>query len=388
MLVQQPLEKNKNLAVNLVNQLRKQGFAVTEDGHLTFESYSKESIRKLHSIAVRHLLEKRKELIMKYDSEFLKFVANGSEVEPQKIEPVLIKVDKKKGDLFNWVKLHWSIPVSAGYGRRLRYIVMDRQNDKIIGIIGLGDPVYALKDREAFIGWTKEARSRNLKHIMDAFVLGSIPPYNMIMGGKLVASLVSSKEVYEDFFSKYCGTKSLISGRVFNGVLVGITTSSALGKSAVYDRIVVPNGTRYWHVGWTSGSGDFQFLNGYYDQLAALVKEHKYTGKNKKWGSGVRSRRAVIHKALSLLNLSPKFAYHGIKRELFFVPLGSNWKKFLCDESTELNNYNLSVEEISAFMKERWVIPRASRDDSYKKFERVSYSLMSSMLFRSLTSSK
>jgi len=378
----------EKLALDLTRTLRKQGFTINH-GSLKFDASSKQKVRELHSVAVNYLLEKNHDLVEKYDKEFTKtYVADGNDVIPQKIEPRLITVDdRKKSIIFNWVKLHWSIPVSSGYGRRLRYLVEDNYTGKIIGIIGLGDPVYALKDRDNFIGWTHEMKSQKLKHIMDAFVLGAIPPYNMILGGKLVASLISSREVYRDFKKKYRGKKSLIREDVFDGKLAGITTSSALGKSSVYDRIKIPKGSQFYHVGWTSGSGDFQFLNGYYDDLVNLVRRQSYTGKHTKWGSGIRSRRTVVRKSLSLLGLSSRFMYHGIRRELFFVPHSKNWKGFLCGKTTHLDPYNLSIAEISEYIKDRWMGPRAERDKAYNKFKAESYSLLHSKLRRCLISS-
>jgi len=367
---------NEELANNLIKTLTEQGFEITRDG-LRFDASIKNNVRELHSAAVKHVLEKKRSFLKKYDEGFTDvYVADGSEIVPSEIKPKLIRVDDKNSLLFNWIKLHWSIPVSSGYGRRMRYLIEDEYNKKIIGIIGLGDPVYALKDREAFIGWSNEEKSHNLKHVMDAFVLGAIPPYNMILGGKLVASLTSSKEIYDDFKKKYCGKTSLIREDVFNGRLAGITTSSALGKSSLYDRIKIPDGSQFYHMGWTSGSGDFQFLNGYYDDLFNLVSQQKITGKNAKWGSGIRSRRVVIRKSLSILGLSPKFMYHGIRRELFFVPQGKNWSKFLCGKSSRLSPYNISVNEISEYMKNRWMLPRAERDKKYIEFKKINYSLL------------
>lgn len=364
------------LAINLTKTLKKQGFKI--DGNfLKFNASSKEKIRKLHSVSVKYLLEKNRKFIKENDSKFLEmYVADGDDINPKEIDPKLVIVDNEKNSLvFKWVKLHWSIPISSGYGRRIRYLVKDKHTDKLIGIIGLGDPVYALKDRDGFIGWSSETKSRKLKNIMDAFVLGAIPPYNRILGGKLVAALISSKEVSKDFKKKYKNKKSLIRGDIFDGKFAGITTSSALGKSSVYDRIKISDGAEFLHVGWTCGSGDFQFLNSYYKDLLELVKSSGYTGKNKKWGTGVRNRRVVVKQSLNLLGLPSRLIYHGIKRELFFVPLGKNWKRFLCGETTRLDPYGLSVAEISEFIKNRWIIPRSERDASYLEFTSKSYSL-------------
>jgi len=38
--------------------------------------------------------------------------------------------------------------------------------------------------RDTWIGWDRKARTRNLVYTMDAYVLGALPPYNHILGGK------------------------------------------------------------------------------------------------------------------------------------------------------------------------------------------------------------
>ncbi|MCX6814305.1 MAG: DUF4338 domain-containing protein [Candidatus Aenigmarchaeota archaeon] len=370
-------KENKELMrKNLMKNLRCQGFSIVKNT-LVFDSSSKENLRKLNSHSVEFVLEKNKWLIDKYDDTFLKkYIVDGKSLDPKNIEARIVQVeDDYHAALFRWIKLHWSIPISAGYGRRLRYIVFDDTNGGVIGIIGLGDPVYSLTDRDNLIGWSPGQKSTKLKHLMDAFVLGSVPPYNMVLGGKLVASLVGSKEVFNDFKKKYGGKKSLIRGECFDGNLVAVTTASALGKSSLYDRIKIPGGPEFMHIGWTRGSGEFHFMNGYYEKLSGIVKSSGYTGKNKKWGSGFRSRRVVVRKALSLLELPTKFQYHGIKREIFMAPLGENWKDFLLEKHKRFKPYDMPVADISEYMKERWMIPRSQRYNNYKFFNSSSYSL-------------
>ena len=74
--------------------------------------------------------------------------------------------------------LTWSVPVSNGFGRRLRYLVWDESNGKLMGLIAIGDPVFNLAARDKLIGWTSKDRNSRLVNIMDAYVLGAIPPYN------------------------------------------------------------------------------------------------------------------------------------------------------------------------------------------------------------------
>lgn len=363
----------------LISMLKKQGFGYDKN-KLILKNNSKQSLRNLNRIAVRHLLENNNQFIQKYDKLFIsEYIADGREINPKEISPKLIYLDSKdteETNLFRWVKLHWSIPISAGYGRRLRYLVMDEYTGKLMGIIGLADPVYALKDRDNLIGWNSETKAKRLRHLMDGFVIGAVPPYNLVLGGKLVASLLASDKISTDFYKKYKNTKSLISGKKFNGKLIAITTSSAFGKSAMYDRISIPNGPKFLHVGWTKGYGEFQFSNGEYQNLLNITKKLGYSGKNKRWGSGPRNRRVVIREALKRLGMSEKLLYHGIKRELFLVPLAKNWRELLIGNNKNIKKINNDVDYISSYMLNRWIIPRSKRDDSYKFFNNSSYSLL------------
>ena len=183
-------DTSTTLRVKVLNNLKDSGFIITNNGRLIVPR-NKDYLRKLHNSAVEYILNKNRDFILKHDSKYLdKYIINGRSLDVKDIHPTLIQVkDKDQSELFRWIKMHWSIPISAGYGRRLRYIVKDQINGAIIGIIGLADPVYALGDRDRYIGWSPEQRKKSLKHIMDAFVLGAVPPYSMVLGGKLVASL-------------------------------------------------------------------------------------------------------------------------------------------------------------------------------------------------------
>ena len=182
-----------------------------------------------------------------------------------------------------------------------------------------------------------------------------------------------------DFRNKYKGKRSLISGRVFDGKLALITTASAFGKSSVYDRIKIYNGPEMLHAGWSSGSGEFHLFSDFYDQLTMLVKEDIKQRKNPLWGSGIRNRRVVISAALDKLNLPRDLLYHNVKRELFAMPLGLRSLKFLRGESKIVDYYEINQHEIADFIKKRWMIPRAMRDNSYMEFKKEQYSIVGNL---------
>ena len=219
--------------------LRKLGFERGPGGALAPPSSSKESIRALHFEQRRDGLKDHRAFVRAALPKLETYFANGSEVDPEKVQPrfELVEAATWQSDLFRLASLSWSVPVSYGFGRRLRYLVWDDHNGKLIGIIALGDPVYNLRVRDDLIGWTVKDRSKRLVNVLDAYVLGAVPPYNMILGGKLVACLVRTKEVRDDFARKYGNTRGIISGKKKRAQLALITTSSSLGRSSVYNRL-------------------------------------------------------------------------------------------------------------------------------------------------------
>lgn len=62
---------------------------------------------------------------------------------------------------------------------------------------------------------------------MDAYVLGTVPPYNALLGGKLVACLIRSRDIYDDFSRTYGKTRGIISKQKKNARLLAVTTSSS-----------------------------------------------------------------------------------------------------------------------------------------------------------------
>ena len=369
----QPISNLKEL---ILSHLTKIGFMITDKGQLSLPK-DKSYVREAHQAAVSISINKNRHMILKHELEFIdKYLIDGKSLDVAKIEPKFMLVDKENTNLFNWIKLHWSIPISAGYGRRLRYIVKDNTNGAVMGIIGLADPVFGIKDRDNLIGWTREARGEMLRNVMDAFVLGGVPPYSLVLGGKLIASLLAAPRIRSDFKNKYRGKRSRISGRIFDGKLALITTASAFGKSSVYDRIKIHNGPEMLHAGWSSGSGEFHLFSDFYDQLATLVKEEVKQRKNPLWGTGIRNKRVVISAALDKLNLPRDLLYHNVKRELFAMPLGKHSFEFLRGETKNVGYYNIKQHEIVDFIKNRWMVPRSMRNSTYMSFKKEQYSLV------------
>ncbi len=363
----------------IIHSLEHQGFII--DGHriLPPPDLDKHGIRQLHAAAVAHRVERAREGLKRHEDRLLQRIAVGGEVVPERVFPRLVEVRAGTEDelLFRYAVLHWSIPVSSGYGRRLRFLVIDEQNEKLLGILGLGDPVFALGVRDQWIGWDTETRKERLYHVMDAFVLGAVPPYSSLLCGKLVAMLAASNEVRQAFARKYSEKRSsLIWGRPLDGRLVLVTTTSALGRSSLYNRVTHDGRLLYHSVGFTRGSGEFHFSDGLYRAISTYTMQFcQPTAKNEKWGSGFRNRREIVKKCLASLGLSQEWLYHGIRREVFVVPLAHNAREFLQGKDSRVRWFDQTVGDLFHSFRKRWLLPRAKNDQRYRDFDPESWRL-------------
>jgi hypothetical protein len=366
------------LRTKVIYSLRRQGFVVRNGTVSPPAGLDKDRIRSLHATAVLHQRDCAAPRLAKLETLLLSHIADGSELCPDQILPQLIEVRSGSLDelLFRYASLHWSVPVSSGYGRRLRFLVVDQYNSKLIGLIGLCDPVYSIAARDHWIGWTSAQKAVRLPNVMEAFVLGAVPPYSMLLGGKLVALLAGSTEIRDAFRNKYHGQRSRIRARLIDGRLALVTTSSALGRSSVYNRLSVHDRKVFEPIGYTGGSGDFHFANGLYESLKTFADKHAEPSfRNAKWGTGFRNRRELIKKCLPLLGLSSEWIYHGIRREMFAVALASNSREFLKGSHQRLLWFNDSASELGDAFRERWLLPRAKWDQRFRDWRRQEYRL-------------
>jgi len=362
----------------IIRSLRAQGFRVRNGAILPPKELTKGRIRELHETAVEHRIDRARDGLFRKEKALLQHIASGNEILPSRISPRLVEVlpESEEELLFRYASLHWSIPVSSGYGRRLRFLVVDENNGKLIGLIGLGDPVFSLGPRDEWVGWTLSHRKKRLGNVMDAFVLGAVPPYSFLLCGKLVAMLAASDTVRHAFKRKYGGARSVIRRKVHDGRLALITTTSALGRSSVYNRLRLGDRLLYQSVGFTKGSGEFHFSNGLYGVITEFAEVHcEPTAKRELWGNGFRNRREVIKKCLPALGLSSDWVYHGIEREVFVIPLARNTREFLRGQHTRLLWNHQSEADIFAYCRDRWMLPRASWDGRFKSWSKDAWAI-------------
>lgn len=368
----------------VLRSLEAQGFRVSSGRLLAPVPEDKSALRSLHAQAAEAQRERARPSLESQDQTFTMRLARGSDLDVDAITPRLHLIptgDREWARLWRWASLHWSVPVSGGYGRRMRYLVLDAgNNDALMGIIGLADPVFSLAARDIEVNWNAEDRRSALANVMDAFVLGSVPPYSGLLGGKLVASLLQSDEVRDDFATRYGHKRTLIRARDPNAQLAMVTTSSALGRSSVYNRVRREDGQLVMRsVGFTRGSGDFQFSGDLYDDLVKLAIERTEEGvsdRNAAWGTGFRNRREVIHRALPHLGLNARaLRMHGVRREVFLTELASNSLAWLRGEDHDLEWNTQPASNIGAWWRTRWALARSRSTPGWREFDPNSWRL-------------
>lgn len=285
--------------------------------------------------------------------QYSKFVAQPHEIELEKVYPEIIEVKtQEQAELWRYATSFWSIPVTQGYGRRIKLLVFDKQNSKLIGILGLSDPVIGLGVRDKFIGWDKKTRIDKLYHILTAYVLGALPPYNLMLGAKLIALLCKSKDILEIFREKYAGRKTVITGQTKPGELVLIDTMGAFGKSAIYNKL------KGWNfVGYTNGVSHLHLTM---PELWKIIKEilPKEEFKKYKFGQGPNWKMRTVKDALEMLGFKDNILEIKWKRGYYICPLAINWHEYLLGQCKE-PIYNLQdIDELRNYWMERWVLPR------------------------------
>src|SRR5262249_31539967 len=128
-----------------------------------------------------------------------------------------------ESDLFRRASLTWAVPVSNGFGRRLRHLVWDEHNDKLIGLIAIGDPVFNLSiSRQLDQVGSLDARQASRQHD-GRLCPGRRTSLQPAAGRKLLGCLVRSREIYNDL-TRACGdTTGIISRRKKKARLLAIT---------------------------------------------------------------------------------------------------------------------------------------------------------------------
>lgn len=350
-------------------ELRALGFE-WHNGELTPPpDLTKVMARRLHEPARLTELARRQYWLRRKIPRYLPFFAEGDEVLPEKIEPALVEVEEKwQHDLFRLARLTWSLPHSKGFGRRLRFLLIDAHNEKLIGILCLQSPPLSFPPRDKLFDYPDGRKTELVNQTMDIQTLGALPPYSRLLGGKLVALAAASNEVRIAYRRKYTGRKTEMEGRVIPAHLVALTTTSVFGRSSIYNRLYYRGEVVARSLGYTEGYGSFHLLR-LYPQFRAFLEAQGVSTRGG-YGTGPRRKWQTMVKALERLGFSSNLLKHGLQREAFLFPLIHNLKKYMTGEDNVPVFRDLPFQELTDYRRERWLLPRASRVDGWRAWRR------------------
>jgi len=355
------------LREKIINALGEQGFKINP--HVSPWDSSKEAYKVVQQRSRREQISHHKEFLKGCFEQAKMYCRDGRDIVPEEIKLELREVKSNSFEeiLFRWWNLiWWSIPYQHAYGRQMRFLLWDNVHDAPFGLIGLQSPVLKISVRDNALEIPKGELDIWVNKSMNAQRVGALPPYNELLGGKMVALTLASNEIRDTYKRKYESYTTIIKCRQLEPDLLFITTTSAFGKSSLYNRLKYNSDLVAKCLGYTQGSGSFQIPENLYDEIVQLLKSR---GVNiaRGYGNGPSRKLRLIALGLRYLGI-PSFAYHGIKREFYLFPLVKNLKKVIQNEEDAIW-YDRPFDKLVDYWKERWAIPRAERMPEWKDFE-------------------
>lgn len=332
-------------------------------------SYDKETIRSAMAVKRHEIINQNRKWIDKHLPLAKKNMATGLEALYSKIDPIIeVCETQKQHDLFRIFRYYWSSPYSEYVGRRIKLLIRDKGLPKrpIIGIAALGSPIIHIPERDEFIGWNVKTRTQNLIFTLDAYVIGAIPPYNLLLGGKLISCLIASNEVRKIYKKKYKNAVTIIEKRTASD-LYGIFTTSLYGKSAQYNRLKYKEAFLYQPIGQTKGFGTLHLSKETITEMVELLKSKKINV-NHKFGDGPSWVMRVINAAGELLGFDPDYLLkHSFRRNIYFVPIAKNYKDLLNGISKKPEYFKYTKNELTEYWRNRWYSKRRNDPNTISK---------------------
>jgi len=265
---------------------------------------------------------------------------------PDKILPKLKFVETGKDeDLYDYyINVTSSIPQSKIPGRVLKILIYDELSKKYIGLLQLSIDLLLNDHKREFFNLDKNKYNRFKKRIRDngANITVCVPlqPFGFnFCGGKLLAMLAFSKEVYQYYFQKY------------HVKLKYLITLSIHGKSIQYDRV-----KQLKFIGYTAGYGTGHLSKELIEMMKDYVKIIRPKHSIKKM-----SKCTIANIITQDLNLERNFLQHGKKRGIYIGVTGSKSiqyiKKEVCENEWKPDILK-SIDDIYKYWLNRHAIKR------------------------------
>ncbi len=350
----------------LMRDLVRVGWRLKSNSKKSFEffppdNYEKPVVKEAMAYSRNQIIDGNKDWIEKHLDLARANLADGNSAIRSVITPKIeVCRSQKQHNIFRILRYSWSSSASDYVGRRIRILVRDQgvNGSPVIGIAAIGSSIIHIGPRDDWIGWDKETRTDRIVYMMDAYVIGAMPPYNHLLGGKLVSYILTSNEIRAIYKKKYARMRTLDKKRRASDLVLIMTTSLYGQNSSQYNRLRFGKSLLYKPIGTTMGFGTLHISNETFLSMKELAKTNGCNISNR-FGDGPNWRMRVIRSACDALNLkSDVILRHSFKRGLFAVPLAINYKSFLRGDSKKAIYRNLPLAKLAEYWRERWLSMR------------------------------
>lgn len=365
---------SSSLRRQINHTLRLQGYDISK-GVFSLTRADRETLRQTHALAKKERMAGQTAFIHDHTRFIHDRMIDGKDLSIEKIAPKLIPVTAAShwATLFRWWNyVWWSMPYESAYGRQMRYIVWDQYHQAVIGLIGLHSPILSWAPRDRYLGLTAADRTYWVNQSMSAQRVGAVPPYNVILGGKLVAMLMTSDTLRKDFRRKYSKKSTVLQKRELPANLLFLTTTGAFGKSSLYTRLKFGEEWLASFIGYSNGSGTFHVPDIIYEQMLVALSR---SGVNVKrgYGHGPSRKMRLIRQGMDALGYH-NGVFHGVKRAVYLFPLARNMERLIAGKDRRPVWHHRRERDLTDFWKTRWIVPRInSRGKRLRLFSRKQF---------------
>lgn len=237
-------------------------------------------------------------------------------------------------------------------GRFLKFLIYDENTGKYLGATSLGSDVISISVRDQWIGWDRDQKLTTGKLNCSAIgtcIMATQPFGYNFLGGKLVASLLTSKVVQKAWKEKYGDT------------LVGLTTTSLYGTNSMYNSIP------FWKkLGSSKGmitikpdDDVYEFWHHHVKNEMADQYEERILSKGGDTGPITGIKQRTLDMIFKLVGISPSSYRHGFERGVYYAPLYENTREFFRGEVEENELVPLKKLEDDIDSVVNWWKPKA-----------------------------
>lgn len=225
--------------------------------------------------------------------------------------------------------------------------------------------------------------------VADVSVCGAVHPYNELLGGKLVALLLTSREVRDAYARRYGGQVSVIASQMAGRAVIKpadlkvLTTTSLYGVgSSQYNRLVLraaehpglPHDIRWGAIGksLTGGFGTLHLSSETANALRSMaLVRHDSRRVNNRFGEGTSPRMRQIREGLDALGLkSDAVLHHATPRIFYGCELFPGACASLMGLATTADS-GPAAKDVAAAWRRRWLAGRVQRRETLDALSRL-----------------